>query len=86
MPEGAAVGEFDLIPAVLLLIRVIHNSLANIPIGLVLPMQAVTVFITTFNHIFPYIFGAELPKQCAAKYNKLYKVACLDVLRCRLHY
>ena len=32
MPEGAAVGEFDLIPAVLLLIRVIHNQQAHIRI------------------------------------------------------
>ena len=32
MPEGAAVGHFDLTPAVLLPIRVIHNPLANIRI------------------------------------------------------
>ena len=58
------------------------------PIIIMQPLiiQVVTPRITTLSPILLLTSGAELPKQCAAKYNKLYKVACLDVLRCRLHY
>lgn len=64
----------------------LHNQQAHIPIMLALRIPAVMLRITTYRPILQPTFGTVLPKQCVAKCNKRYKVACLDALRCHLHY
>lgn len=60
--------------------------LAHIRIQLLSIALVITKCTITSNRLLLLIFGVGQLKQCAAKYNKLYKVACLDVLRYRLHY